>query len=53
MNGQERTNLLHFTLLSHFLRGFKELQTNNSPSEPLNSQFTIFHLTGSNKGWNP
>lgn len=33
----------------HSVRGFKELQTNNSLSEPLNSWF----LANSNKGWTP
>lgn len=52
MNNQEKMNLPHFTPLTHLPRSFKELKTNTS-SEPLSSQFTIFHLAGSSKGWNP
>lgn len=33
MNAQERMNLSHLTPLTHLLRGFKELKTNNLPSE--------------------
>lgn len=43
MNAQESMNMLRFTLLTYFLRGFKELQTNNSPSEPL--KFSIHSLS--------
>lgn len=43
MNVQESMNMLCITLFTYFPIGFKDLQTNNSPSEPL--KFSIHSLS--------